>query len=215
MKKTVLVLMLVAVVAFAGGRGYGGFIVSYTMPDLSNLNSALTDYDPKLELESEFITYGGTGWGGDKLMLGGWGFGGSRKFDGDSISIRMSYGGGFFEPGYFINIWRGFGVKPGLGIGGTGISLELRPKLSDIEFDSLLANPARTSAIHYGAFTIAPSLSILIPIEFIAIEIKGGYMWSPFTGEWELEDKANLLDAPKINPSGVFASAGLLFGGGD
>jgi hypothetical protein len=57
-------------------------------------------------------------------------------------------------------------------------------------------------------------LTILIPIEFIAIQIKGGYMWSPFDGEWELADGADLREAPEINPSGIYAQAGLLFGGG-
>ncbi|MCK4232710.1 hypothetical protein KAX21_07155, partial [candidate division WOR-3 bacterium] len=124
------------------------------------------------------------------------------------------YGGGFFEPGYFINIWKGFGIKPALGIGGTSVSLKLRPKLGDIDFGDLLDDPGRTSEVNYGTFTVAPNLSILIPIEFIAIELKGGYMWSPFEGEWSLEDGADLRLGPEINPSGIFASAGLLFGGG-
>ena len=126
----------------------------------------------------------------------------------------MIYGGGFFEPGYFINIWKGFGIKPALGIGGTSVSLKLRPKLGDIDFGDLLDDPGRTSEVNYGTFTVAPNLSILIPIEFIAIELKGGYMWSPFEGEWSLEDGADLRLGPEINPSGIFASAGLLFGGG-
>ncbi|MBN2378706.1 hypothetical protein JXM67_02755 [candidate division WOR-3 bacterium] len=216
MKKVVIALALIAAVAFAGARGYGGFVLSYMMPDFDALNRAFSSPDLGLpEMEEQVFTYGGGGWGGTNLMVGGWGFGGGRKFDGDSVTVKMSYGGGFFEPGYFINIYRGFGIMPSVGIGGTAVSMELRPILGDVAFDSLLVNPGRTSRINYGTFTVAPSLTILIPIEFIAIQIKGGYMWSPITGAWDLEDGADLRHAPDIEPSGPYASVGILFGGGD
>jgi len=214
MKKAIFLALILAVAAFAAkGRGYGGFVLSYMMPDLSKLSSEFTAHGLPA-VDDDIVTYGGGGWGGTNLIVGGWVFGGGRRFDSDSVSVRMIYGGGFFEPGYFINIWKGFGIKPALGIGGTSINLKLRPKLGDIDFGDLLDDPARTSEVNYGTFTVAPNLSILIPIEFIAIELKGGYMWSPFEGEWTLEDGADLRFGPEINPSGIFASAGLLFGGG-
>jgi len=216
MKKTIFLVLILAVAAFAAkGRGYGGFVLSYMMPDLSKLSSEFTAHGLPA-VDDDIVTYGGGGWGGgDHLMFGGWVFGGSRKFDGDLVSVKMTYGGGFFEPGYFINIYKGFGVMPSVGIGGTGVNLKLRPKLGDVSFDSLLVNPGRTSEVDYTTFTVAPSFTILIPIEFIAIQLKGGYMWSPFEGEWSLEDGADLRLGPEINPSGIFASAGLLFGGGN
>lgn len=216
MKKAIFLVLILAVAVFAQGRGYGGFVLSYMMPDFDALNEELSDVQGMARIEDDYIiTYGGGGWGGGKhLMFGGWVFGGSRKFDGDSVSVKMEYSGGFFEPGYFINIYKGFGVMPSVGIGGTGVNLKLRPKLGDVSFDSLLVNPGRTSEVDYTTFTVAPSFTILIPIEFIAIQLKGGYMWSPFGGEWSLEDGADLRNAPQINPSGIYAQAGLLFGGG-
>ncbi|TET22721.1 MAG: hypothetical protein E3J71_05045 [Candidatus Stahlbacteria bacterium] len=218
MKKAVFLVLILAVAAL-GAKGYGGFVVSYMMPDFDALNEELSDVQGMARIEDDYIiTYGGGGWGGgDHLMFGGWGFGGGRRFYGNTVSIKMTYGGGFFEPGYFINIWKGFGIMPMVGIGGTAVTLKLRPRLGDIDFGELLDNPGRTSEVSFRTFTLAPSLTILIPIEFIAIQIKGGYMWSPFHGGWELEDGADLRKAPEINPSGIFASAGLLFGfvGGD
>jgi len=215
MKKAIFLVLILSVAVFAQGRGYGGFIVSYMMPDLADLSSEFTAHGLPA-IEDEIITYGAGGWGGGKhLMFGGWGFSGGRKFDSDSVSVKMNYGGGFFEPGYFIDIYKGFGVMPSVGIGGTCVTLKLRPILGDVDFGDLLDNPGRTSEVSYSTFTLAPSLTILIPIEFIAIQIKGGYMWSPFDGEWELADGADLRDAPGINPSGIYAQAGLLFGGGN
>lgn len=214
MKKVMLTVVILAAVAFAGARGYGGFVLSYMMPDLTELSDRFDDQGLP-ELKDEVITYGGGGWGGTNLMVGGWGFGGSTRVDNEAVAVKLFYGGGFFEPGYFINIYRGFGVMPSVGIGGTTVSMELRPRLGDVDFDTLLVNPGRTSKVSYATFTVAPSLTILIPIEFMALQIKGGYMWSPFTGSWELEDGADLWNAPDIEPSGIYASVGLLFGGGD
>jgi len=213
MKKVILAVMIISVAAFAAGRGYGGFVMSYMMPDLSELSDVFVDHGLPA-IDENLFTYGGGGWGGTNVMVGGWGFGGGRQFDNDSISVKLQYGGGFFEPGYFINIFKGFGIMPSVGIGGTSVTMKLRPRLGDVEFDSLLVNPGRTSEVTYNTFTVAPSLTILIPIEFVALQIKGGYMFSPFQGEWELEDGANLTNAPEINPSGIYAQAGILFGGG-
>lgn len=224
MKKAIILVLALSVIALAGGRGYGGFVLSYMMPDLTALSDEFDDHGLP-EMGDYVITYGGGGWGGggsgkSHLMFGGWGFGGSRQFDSpesDSIpvSVKMTYSGGFFDPGYFIHIWKGFGIVPSVGIGGTSVNLKLRPNLGDVDFGDLLDNPGRTSEVDYTTFTVAPSLSILIPIEFVAIQLRGGYMWSPFQGKWELADGANLRNAPEINPSGIYAQAGILFGGGD
>jgi hypothetical protein len=215
MKRIVFLALVFAVAAFAEGRGYGGFVLSYMMPDLDALNEKLADVPGMATLDDYIITYGAGGWGGGKhLMFGGWFFTGSHKLDGDAVSVKINHSGVFFEPGYFINIFRGFGVMPSVGIGGTSVDLKLRPRLGDVEFDTLLVNPGRTSEVNYTTFTVAPSFTILIPIEFVAIQLKGGYMYSPFQGSWELEDGADLRNAPQINPSGIYAQAGLLFGGG-
>jgi hypothetical protein len=213
MKKVVLLVMIVAVaVAFADDRGFGGFVLSYTMPDFSTLSSEFQAHGLPA-IDDEIITYGGGAWGGERnLMIGVWGFCGGRDFDGDSGSVNLNYGGVFFEPGYFINIFRGFGIMPSAGLGMSRIRLNLREILTDVDFGDLLDDPTRTSVAKYRTFTAAPALAINIPIEFIVIQIKGGYMWSPIDGKWKMEDGANASDFPQIDPSGLFASAGLLFG---
>lgn len=218
MKKLVLVALVFAVVASAEeynfeaeGRGYGGFILSYMMPDFSQLSSEFTA-NGLPAIDEDIITYGGGLWGGEKnLMMGVWGFGGGRRFDSDSVTVTVNYGGIFFEPAYFIDIYKGFGLVPSVGLGMTRVCLEMREILSDVDFDDLLADPSRTSEATYRSFSAAPSIAINIPIEFISIQVKGGYMWSPFSGKWKMDDKSNLREAPGINPSGIFAGASLMF----
>jgi hypothetical protein len=220
MKKAVLLVAILVVAVFAEkiafraeGRVDGGFILSYMMPDLSKLSSEFTAHGLP-SIDDDIVTYGGGCWGGKKnLMFGGWGFGGARRFDSDSVSVRMTYGGGFFEPGYFIKIYKGFSIVPSLGLGMTRLRLEMREILGDVDFDSLLLDPSRTSKATYRTFTAAPALAINIPIEFVSIQVKGGYMWSPLSGKWRIEDGSDLRDTPEIDPSGVFASAGLMLGG--
>ena len=213
MRKAVLLLMIIAVaVCLAEDRGFGGFVLSYTMPDFSDLSSEFTAHGLPA-IDDEIITYGGGAWGGEKnVLMGVWGFCGGRDFYGDSGSVNMNFGGIFFEPGYFINIWRGFGIMPSAGLGMTRVRLKMREILTDVDFDELLDDPTRTSEAKYRTFTAAPALSVNIPIEFIVIQIKGGYMWSPIAGKWKMEDGSELRETPDINPSGIFASAGLLFG---
>jgi len=219
MKKAVLLVAILAVAVFAEktvfraeGRVDGGFILCYMMPDLSKLSSEFTAHGFPA-IDDDIITYGGGAWGGKKnLMIGAWGFSGSQKFDGDSGSVKLNYSGVFFDPGYFIKIYKGFGIVPSLGLGMTRLRLEMREILGDVDFDSLLLDPARTSKATYRTFTAAPALTINIPIEFISIQIKGGYMWSPLSGKWRMEDGSDMRDAPEINHSGVFASAGLMLG---
>lgn len=212
MKKIALLLAFLAVVGLAQGRGYGGFVVSYMMPDLEGLNQRLSDQGLP-EIDEQVLTFGGGGWGGSKVMVGGWGFGGTQKVENEDITVKVSYAGGFFDPGYFINIYKGFGIKPSLGIGGTSVTLDLRPVLGDIEFDSLLVDPGRTTRVTYASFSLAPTLSILVPIKFVALELKGGYIWSPAQGEWELDDGTQVRLGPQVSTSGPYASASILFGG--
>lgn len=215
MKKTVFILLVLAVAATvsADDMGYGGFILTYTMPDLTELSTHFDDHGLP-PIDDNIITYGGGAWGGERnLMFGIWGFCGGKDFASDSGSVDLGYSGIFFEPGYFINIFKGFGIMPSVGLGASKIKLGLREILGDVSFDELLTDPTRTSEAKYRTFTTAPALTINIPIEFIALQIKGGYMWSPIAGKWKLEDKANLMETPEINPSGIFASAALMFGG--
>ncbi|MBN2378707.1 hypothetical protein JXM67_02760 [candidate division WOR-3 bacterium] len=225
MKKAVFsgLLLSLAVVGFADGNknrefavsgegGYAGFVLSYMMPDFTELNRHL-ETNGLSGFSDEIVTFGGGFWTGYKhILMGYWGFGRENRADGDTVSAKLEYTGFFFEPGYFLNIYKGFGFIPSVGIGATKVKLHLRELLSDVDFDDVLLDPTRTSLARFRTFSVAPALAINIPIEFLNIQIKGGYMWSPVQGKWKLKDRAELREAPDINTSGLFASVGLLLG---
>ena|GEM_PF-1319075 len=215
MKKAVFIVVLLslAVGITADEISFSGFVLSYMMPDLSDLSNDFSSAGLST-IDDEIVTFGYGSWGGFKnVVFGLWGYGREGKYDGPDASTRMFYSGIYAEPGYFLNIYKGFGVMPGVSIGASKIKLKLRESnLGDTDFDDLLAEPTRTSKVKYRTFTVAPTLTINIPIEFLILSLRGGYQWSPFQGNWKLKDGANLVNPPDINISGPFASVCLMFG---
>ncbi len=213
MLKAVAVITILSTGLIAA-EGYGGFSVSMMMPTVDSINAVFKAHNLP-ELSGQQFTLGGCGWGGDKIVLGGSGFGGMEVVENDSMQVQASYGGGFFEAGYVLPIASFLRVRPILGLGGTGYDLKLRPKLGDVSFDSLLAHPGRTSSISGAGFSVMGALGITIPIQFIALDFKGGYIFSPSKVNWELDDGSNLLMGPYFKADGVFVTVSILFGGNE
>lgn len=193
-------------------EGFGGFGVTGVMLNLDEINERLTavGVDP---LDQWMIGMGGGGWGGKGVVLGGWGFGGTRTTASESLKVRAGFGAGFFEAGYSIRIFDFLWLKPLLGIGGCGYSLDLRPILGDVRFDSLLLNPARTSKVSLGGFVLAPALGITIPINFVGLSLKAGYIYQPVEGDWTLADGSAVTGGPSLLANGPYITAHIIFGG--
>ena len=220
MKKNVFLALVLAVLGLGGPGladeiGYGGFILSWTMPDFDELDSRLESVGITGS-DDENFSFGGGFWGGYRNFISGfWGFERETRLEGSDLSARLNYSGFFAEPGYFVKIYKGLGVTPSLGIGYTKVRLDLRGSLGDVDFSDVLDNPERTSRARFFTFTLAPALAINLPVEFVTIQLRGGYMWSPFNEKWKLRDRSELTDAPDVNTSGIFAGVCLLFGGSD
>ncbi len=213
-----LSLSLIGEEGFKGGMGGPCLAVSFF--DAKELNARLKAHNIE-ELSTQQTCFGGGGSGIiGKVILGGWGFGGGEEVESESVKVKVDYGGGFFEPGYYLPITQNLGLSILLGLGGYGYSLNLTPtSLSGADFDTLLTGPGarRTSNISAGglSLSIGGGFLFLIPFEeaFIGLNVKGGYIFSPMKREWELEDGGTLRGAPKLNLNGPFISIGLVFGG--
>lgn len=193
-------------------EGFGGFGVTGVVLNLDELNERLTKVGVE-PLDEWMIGMGGGGWGGKGVVLGGWGFGASRTTESKSLRVKAGFGAGFFEAGYSIRVFDFLRLRPLLGIGGFGYSLDLRPIPADLPFDSLLANPARTSKVSIGHFALAPALGITIPIEFAGLSLKAGYIYQPVEGAWVLADGAAVIAGPRLLGSGPYITAHIVFGG--
>ncbi|MCD4736239.1 MAG: hypothetical protein K8R53_09365, partial [Bacteroidales bacterium] len=143
----------------SGGEGY--FIGGYSLHNLSSLNDRLSTFGQP-ELNEGTISLGG---GGhfilNNFMLGGEGHGliGGNNSNADFLT---SYGGGygFFNIGYVLFHTKNAIIYPMLGIGGGGLTLSITDrKKQPVNFDDLLADPARESYLSTNNFLLNFSLS--------------------------------------------------------
>jgi hypothetical protein len=198
-----------------GGYGLFGGMFSFTA-----LNTQLHD------LKSDFTAFRNAqfmnGGGGlakiGPVTIGGYGFGGSQAVRSESLGMKLTaeYGGGLFEAGWLPLDTRYFKLGPALGIGGGGFSLIGAPTSeSDIGFDSLLVKGVHNWRISGGGFMLAPALNIIIPVKWVALALKVGYLWIPGDGNWSFEDGPDVVPPPGLNSSGPFASVQLMLGSSD
>ena len=204
--------------AFASGGGFGGFTVSGSSINVSDLNSAFQN-SKYPELSRNLFMLGGGGFAlVNHLLIGGEGFGGSSTVESESVKTSYSVGGGFFNLGYVLPVLKAVNIYPIVGVGGVGHSLSFRPRLFDVTFSDLLRNPSRVSSISAGSFALNFSLAIHIvePFKgapFVGFFLRGGYIYSLNKADWKLEDGGEILGGPEANLSFPFATFGIIFGG--
>lgn len=211
-----LLNVLVAFTVNYGG-GFGGVIVGGAMPYIDNINMRMTPTGVK------FSNYSyGIGGGGysivKKLAIGGAGIGYSQTAESPTLRADLSLGMGFFQVGYRVLHLKFLDIIPMIGIGGGGYTIQLRPKLADVDFDSLILNPGRTSSITTGGFGLAPQLMAMFSLgeskSFINLILQAGLIWMPQAGTWNLSDGAALLNGPGIKSYTPYLNLGVVFGGG-
>jgi membrane-associated protease RseP (regulator of RpoE activity) len=198
-------------VGSGGGAGYFG--PGMTFFDFDDLNSIFATHNLP-EFEEQQFTFGGGGWGqAGRVRIGGYGIGGTQTISNDTLHIENAFGAGFFELGYSVVSENHLLITPLLGIGGGGISMKITPLLyNPISLDYVLSHPGGVAKVSKGGLMMYPGLSIDIPISFVGLSLKGGYMWSPLTGSWMMEDFGK-INGPDLKLSGPFASLNVMFGG--
>jgi hypothetical protein len=204
----------------SGWGGYGLYVGMFKFADLNTSLKALApDFDPFSDIH---YMHGGGGMGQiGHVTIAGYGFGGEQKVGSKQLNtlLRAHYGGGVFEAGWLPVSTRYFRLGPALAIGGAGFSLAAEP-LADVPigFDStLFANGVRKWTMSGGSFLLAPTLNIIIPVSWVGIILKAGYLWTPMDKDWSFDDGPSVSPAPNLRSSGPFASIQLTLGstGGD
>ena len=191
--------------------GLGGFSLGAGFPGIQNLNDRLKPYG--LDLKSSMVISGGSGYAlARHLILGGFGYGGSVQSENPDMILEFSGGGGGFEIGRVWDAGPGwFAVMATLG--GFGYSLKMRPKLSDIDFDSLLAQPRRVAELTTGSVLVGASGMYIFPVSGpFSLGVKAGIYYTPMARDWALEDGAAVFNAPKLQPFHFSVQVMLMFG---
>lgn len=218
MKQVLIILMLpiITVSLFARGTtgGMGTFGPTLGLINFKEVNAAF-ERAGMGKLSSQHWMFGGSGYAiANRVIIGGAGWGGTQTVTSDSVTCRVSYGGGEFRAGYAVLDLKHLLVAPTLGIGGGGYKIELDPYNKPApHFDSLLLHPGRSTTISYSGFTLTPQLAFVIPISFIGVELRGGYTFGPFAAGWELDEHTVLRGGPKMSNATPFFSLNVLFGG--
>jgi PDZ domain-containing secreted protein len=197
------------------GRGAGYFGPGFTFFKYDDLNTLFSQHNLGSIEKQQFIFSGG-GWGQvNRIRLGGFGMGGAKTVSNESLDVEVGYGAGFFELGYSIVNEKNFMITPLVGIGGYGLSMKITPKYNrPTTIDGLLSSPWSIARASKGGLAMYPGLAIDIPFSFVGLTFKGGYMWSPMSSAWTVENLGSIGNEPDPKLNGLFATAGIMFGGG-
>ncbi len=224
---TALVLGILAVPASAfaqspdstrreqAGRGF--FEVGYMGLDLRDLNAALVSAGLP-QLEEQYLTLGGAGFGQvGRWLIGGQGAGllGQHRTTTDgSYDVSLGGGYGMFRLGYNVLSQGNLDLFPSLGIGGGGMQLEIRGR-SAPTFGEVLAAPGRSSRMSTGAFIMGVGVDGNYRILLgrtpkgesggMLIGFSAGYMFSPWTSAWELDNLNSVAGGPSAKIEGLYA----------
>lgn len=199
------------------GGGFGGFGPSLMFADFAGLNSAFAQAGITQKLDGMHWMFGGSGYAFiDHIAIGGMGWGGSQSVASDSLRARVSLSSGEFDMGYSVLSIPHLVVTPMLGIGGGGYTIELERLAGSVpSFDSLLRYPGRTSSASFTSFTLNPQLMVTIPVSFVGLQLRGGYLFAPAASEWELAGGGALLSGPTVAKGTPYVSLNIVFGGMD
>ncbi len=199
--------------AEGGGAGYFG--PGFIFLNYKNLNDLFANYRIESAQKSHFV-FGGGGWGQlGKTRIGGWGIGGAQSVHSESIYVELSYGAGFFEVGYSLLNAPKIKLTPLIGIGGSGLTLKIKSQIyNPLTLNNVLLSPSGIAKVSKGGLTLFSGLAVDIPISFVGLSFKGGYLLSPAQSGWVLEDFGD-IQGPPFNLKGPFVTASIMFGGTD
>lgn len=206
-----IVLMAVSASLYAEAGGLGGFTIGAGFPGIQSLNERLKPYG--LDLRSPMVLTGGAGYAfGRHVILGGFGYGGAVQAENNDEIVKFSGGGGGFEIG---KIWKAgpawFAAMATLG--GFGYEMRFRPKLQDVDFDSLVVYPRRVAILTAGGVLIGASGMLIFPVSGpFSLGLKAGVYYTPTAKKWSLDDGGKVFNAPEVSPLHYSAQVMLLFG---
>lgn len=202
--------------------GFGYFMMGYHSFDLSELNNSFSASGYP-ELSTGSLSVGG---GGHYLLknwlIGGEGFGlPGSKVENDTYTVSSSGGYGFFDLGYLVWKTPSFFLYPVLGIGGGGMTVNMKEKdLQTTSFGDILNNSGRETNLENGGFML--NFSVLANYMILGekeetysggfvLGIKAGYILSLDGNNW-YQNNEKLNQTPDSGISGPYIA--IVLGGG-
>ncbi|MFQ6093056.1 MAG: hypothetical protein ACE5OR_10305 [bacterium] len=195
------------------GGGVGVFMFGWNGFDVDELRSKLRESGFE-GLEKKDFTYGGGGYGlvGERILLGGEGYGFEQVVFSDSVKATLGGGYGFFDVGYVVLSRRGIQVYPMIGIGGGGMDLRLAARNGTPQFDEVLENPRREATLSVGGLLLQCALGVDYFLSLggneraqggLIFGLRLGYTFASSKGDWSMKD-ADVIGGPDARITGPY-----------
>jgi len=227
MKKIIIASLVIIGIGFGFKiGGWGGITVSGIMPELSALNTEITDVNyrevggtDQITFTNPFLMVGGHGYGQvGQVVFGGGGAGFAVREKGDSLSARIGYGFGYGEVGFQFEPLNWLWIRPMLSLGGSGFEIELNERVAGFGEppDDTLYVPYH-HLVTAGAFNAGAALAVnfnlhMTSATFIGVELKGGYQFPLYVSDWFDQDGLIRDEVEGFGIYGPYAQVSVNFG---
>ena len=219
MIRSLVVCLLTAAIAGSalGANSVDGRFISFgptvLFGDFSGLNDAFARQGIG-KLSSTHATAGASGFGVfGRAVFGFGGWDGDQTVSSESLTAKVTIGGGELDFGYCVVKQAHLLVAPMLGIGVNVYDIALSPVNNDFSnFNNLLQNPRRTSSASSAALLLSPQLMVTVPISFVGLQLRGGYQYQPASSKWKLSEGGKLQEGPSMAKGTPFMALSVVFG---
>ncbi len=216
-RKLVYLLALLAGLLSAA-EGPEGWIVPFAaayQPDVAGFNAKFAAYGLPEAHTRHF------GWGIEVRSLTGGLLVGPLFFrtwddvENDSFQVRSDATGILGEVGLKVPLGSMLTIVPMVGLGGLSQSFSLRERTDKVSLDTLLSSPGLSATISpgmklAGLAALELDLSVRTVSGRYGVALRGGYLYSPMSLSWKLNNGAEVTGVPATHLGGVFFSVGLL-----
>lgn len=211
---------------FGGG---GGIVPAWFMPNVDDLNSKLGAFRTEELSTSGYFAFGGAGFAYigiiPGLRIGGLGIGGTMKAtgikDGTEREIVYSNSFGGFTVEYTMPFIKSIGVSAGVIIGGGELAIMISRNKGNYQWnnvwteisDTAFSASSFTRNLKKEYFTLAPTLTVDIPLyRFLALRVGAGYSFA-IGGDWKVDNDQQIFNVPdSFNGNNLFIQTGIMFG---
>ncbi len=211
---------------FGGG---GGFLPAWFIPNVDDINTKLGAFGTEKLSTSGFFATGGAGFAYigfiPNVRIGGLGMAGAMDATGikDGTEREVIYTNSFggFTVEYTVPFIRSIGVSVGAIIGGGNMNLQISRNKGTYDWnniwneisDTSLNASSFTRTFKKDYFTVAPTITIDIPIyRFLGVRVGAGYAFA-FGGDWKIDNDREIFNVPDtFNGNNLFIQTGVMFG---
>ncbi len=206
----------------------GGFATGYMFVNLDPVKDIALELGLDAPPSTGIVTFGGGGYVYlmlvDNLRIGGYGYAGSFSRSGKSggldKEIQYDLGGGYVTIEYTIPSIKDLALSFGAMIGGGRLDVDLYQNKGSVTWEDLiddlknnLSSENISRSLSNSYFSIAPTVTLDIPLNrFMAFRLGAGYQFT-FGGSWEVDNSLKISGvSDELTADAFFFQTGIYLG---